>query len=96
MIAIVVSILLVIASVYIPLFQSYVSGCVHKTSNDTFISSRAHAISYNLAALGGNGLVEMKISAYNAKVSCANSLRNRIHPSSFFFIYLFLLTLSSN
>lgn len=57
----------IVSALYIPLFQSYISGCVSSDGNGTFITKNLFSLSYNHAYQDGSGLLLNGIDAFDVK-----------------------------
>eukprot|EP00804_Cyclotella_cryptica_P023510 CCRYP_012162-RA/>CCRYP_012162-RA protein AED:0.10 eAED:0.10 QI:1559/1/1/1/0.75/0.4/5/1441/846 len=58
---------IIVTALYIPLFQSYVSGCVDNEGNGTFITKNLFSLSYNHAYQEGSGLLLNGMDAFDLK-----------------------------
>lgn len=58
---------IVISALYIPLFQSYTSGCIDDNGNGTFITKNLFSLSYNHAYQEGSGLLLNGLDAFDVK-----------------------------
>ena len=48
------SVLMLISSIYAPLYNEYISGCVHIDGNGTFLAKNMYSMAYNFASRDGN------------------------------------------
>jgi hypothetical protein len=56
-----------LCQLYIPIFNAYTEGCVHRTTNGTFITKNLYSIAYNYASSDGNEAVFNGLSDYNVE-----------------------------
>ena len=56
-----------IAALYVPLLQSYTSGCVSADGNGTFVTKNLFSIAYNHAYQDGSGLLVEGMDAFDLK-----------------------------
>ena len=56
-----------IAALYIPMLQSYTSGCVRASGNGTFVTKNLYSIAYNHAYQDGSGLLIEGMDAFDLK-----------------------------
>jgi hypothetical protein len=57
----------VVSTLYIPLYRSYISGCVDSGGNGTFITKNLFSVSFNHAYQDGSGLLLNGIDAFDVK-----------------------------
>lgn len=58
---------IIISALYIPLFQSYMDGCIDTNGNGTFITKNLFSLSYNNAYQEGSGLLLNGLDAFDVK-----------------------------
>jgi hypothetical protein len=56
------------AVLYVPMLQSYTSGCVRFDGNGTFISKNLYSVGYNYAYQDGSGLLVKGMEAFDLKL----------------------------
>ena len=57
-----------VAFLYVPLLQSYTSGCVNFDGNGTFITKNLYSVGYNYAYQDGSGLLVKGMEAFDVKL----------------------------
>jgi hypothetical protein len=74
---------LLIADLYLQLFQSYSSACVAHSSRDTYFSALLVPTAYDYAASAGNALLIGAVELYNLNASSICAERQAIFTDSF-------------
>jgi hypothetical protein len=59
--------LAMIAALYVPLLQSYTSGCVRASGNGTFVTKNMYSLAYNYAYQDGSALLIEGMDAFDLK-----------------------------
>ena len=56
-----------LASIYTPLYEEYISGCLQGAENGTFVTENLFSISYNYASQDGNSATFAGLDAYDVQ-----------------------------